>query len=109
MSLSALLDRLESEVTSVPAGRVPERTVKSMHNQCGSPSSPGSLEYLDMPGSVIPRDELNDRQEVPVRAWLIRHADGSLISHHFIPPATESEIRAWYPQAISVEVEEQRA
>ncbi len=109
MSLAALLDRLESEVTSVPAVGGPERTVKSMHNQCGSPGSPGSLEHLDMPGSKIPRDEVNDRQEVPIRAWLIRHANGSLISHHFIPAATESEIRAWYPQAISVEVEEQRA
>ena len=39
------------------------------------------------------------------RAWLIRHADGSLWSHHFIPPATEGEVWAWYPRALAVEVE----
>lgn len=40
------------------------------------------------------------------RAWLIRHHDGALISHHFIPPATEREVRAWYPGASTVEVEQ---
>jgi hypothetical protein len=40
------------------------------------------------------------------RAWLIRHADGSLWSHHFIPPATEREVWAWYPRALAVEGED---
>lgn len=45
-------------------------------------------------------------QEEAHRAWLIRHHDGALISHHFIPPATEREVRSWYPGASVVEVEQ---
>ena len=37
--------------------------------------------------------------DTPHRLWLIRHADGRLISHSFCPPATEAEIRPWYPEA----------
>jgi hypothetical protein len=41
----------------------------------------------------------------PSRLWLIRHADGRVVSHSFCPPATETEVRAWYPQAIAIEPE----
>lgn len=41
----------------------------------------------------------------PRRLWLIRHPDGRLVSHSFTPPATEDELRAWYPQALKIEPE----
>ena len=35
----------------------------------------------------------------PQRLWLIRHPDGSVVSHAFSPPATRAEVEAWYPGA----------
>ena len=43
--------------------------------------------------------------DTPHRLWLLRHADGRLISHSFTPPATERQVRDWYPQALSIEPE----
>lgn len=37
--------------------------------------------------------------DIPRRLWLLRHADGRLISHSFTPAATEAEVSAWYPNA----------
>lgn len=37
--------------------------------------------------------------DLPLRRWLIRHADGSLASHSFDPPATQPEVEALYPGA----------
>lgn len=37
--------------------------------------------------------------DIPRRLWLLRHADGRLVSHSFCPPATEPQVRAWYPEA----------
>ena len=37
--------------------------------------------------------------DTPRRLWLLRHADGRLISHSFCPPASLEEVRAWYPDA----------
>ena len=93
MSLAALLDRLESEVPSVPLASEPEGTAKPLHNQAGSLGSLSSL-----------REQ--DKSEVR-RLWLIRHEDGRLISHSFTPPATWREVRGWYPRALSVEVEDE--
>lgn len=93
MSLAALLDRLESEVPSVPLASEPEGTAKHLHNQAGSLGSLSSL-----------REQ--DKSEVR-RLWLIRHEDGRLISHSFTPPATWREVRGWYPRALSVEVEDE--
>ena len=90
MSLAALLERLESEVPSVPLASEPEGTAKPLHNQAGSLGSLSSL-----------REQ--DKSEVR-RLWLIRHEDGRLISHSFTPPATWREVRGWYPRALSVEV-----
>ncbi len=39
------------------------------------------------------------------RLWLIHHADGRLISHSFTPPATEAQVRSWYPNALIIEPE----
>ena len=36
---------------------------------------------------------------MPRRLWLLRHADGRLVSHSFCPPASLEEVRAWYPDA----------
>ena len=93
MSLAALLDRLESEVPSVPLASEPEGTAKHLHNQAGSLGSLSSLRE-------------HDKSEVR-RLWLIRHEDGRLISHSFTPPATWREVRGWYPRALSVEVEDE--
>jgi hypothetical protein len=41
----------------------------------------------------------------PRRLWLISHAGGEVASHSFTPPATEGEVRRWYPQALKVEME----
>lgn len=41
----------------------------------------------------------------PKRLWLVRHPDGSVGSHSFCPPATRTEVSAWYPDAI-IEPEE---
>ena len=92
MSLAALLNRLESEVPSVPLASEPEGTAKHLHNQAGSLGSLSSLRE-------------HDKSEVR-RLWLIRHEDGRLISHSFTPPATWREVRGWYPRALSVEVED---
>lgn len=40
------------------------------------------------------------------RLWLIRHEDGRLVSHSFTPPATETEVLGWYPEAIHIEHED---
>lgn len=34
----------------------------------------------------------------PRRLWLIHHPDTGWVSHSFTPPATEAEVRAWYPE-----------
>lgn len=39
----------------------------------------------------------------PWRLWLIRHADGRLISHSFTPAASRQEVEGWYPEALSAE------
>jgi hypothetical protein len=41
------------------------------------------------------------------RLYLIRHADGALASHSFTPGATPAEVRAWYPDATSIEPEDE--
>ena len=93
MGLSALLDRLESEVPSVPAVSEPEGTAKPLHNQAGSLGSLSSL-----------REQ--DKSEVR-RLWLIRHQDGRLISHSFCPPASRDEVSGWYPLALSIDPEDE--
>ena len=35
----------------------------------------------------------------PQRLWLVRHHDGSVVSHTFCPPATRAEVYGWYPGA----------
>lgn len=45
----------------------------------------------------------------PRRLWLIRHPDGHFESHSFCPPATLTEVRGWYPDALSIEPEEPEA
>ena len=42
---------------------------------------------------------------IPIRLWLIRHGDGRRVSHSFTPPATERQVRAWYPDSLTVEPE----
>lgn len=42
---------------------------------------------------------------IPIRHWVIRHGDGRLVSHSFTPPATESQVRDWYPLALTIEPE----
>lgn len=42
---------------------------------------------------------------IPIRLWAIRHGDGRLVSHSFTPPATERQVRAWYPDSITIEPE----
>mgnify|MGYP001768756202 CR=1 FL=1 len=93
MSLAALLDRLESEVPSVPLASEPEGTAKHLHNQAGSLGSLSSL-----------REQ--DKSEVR-RLWLIRHQDGRLISHSFCPPASRDEVSGWYPLALSIDPEDE--
>ncbi len=48
---------------------------------------------------------LSSPEHRPCRLWLIRHCDGSLASHSFNPPATSTEVRSWYPTALSIEPE----
>ena len=93
MSISALLDRLESEVPSVPLVSEPEGTAKPLHNQAGSLGSLSSLREHD-------RSELH-------RLWLIRHHGGRLISHSFCPPASRDEVSGWYPLALSIDPEDE--
>jgi hypothetical protein len=45
-------------------------------------------------------------QGIPSRLWLIRHADGALVSHSFTPPASREEVAGWYPEALAIEPEE---
>ena len=56
------------------------------------------------------QDSANDATETVIarasRLWLIHHADGRMISHSFTPAATETEVRGWYPEALSIEVED---
>ncbi len=42
----------------------------------------------------------------PLRLWVIRHDDGRLVSHSFTPPASERQVRAWYPDSLTIEPEE---
>lgn len=37
------------------------------------------------------------------RLWLVIQADGRLVSHSYTPPATEAEVRSWYPEALVIE------
>jgi hypothetical protein len=41
--------------------------------------------------------------DIPRRLWLLRHADGRLISHSFTPPVSLAEVRAEYPGALILE------
>ncbi len=53
-----------------------------------------------------PRNEKaanSDTESEPRRLWLIRHDDGRLVSHSFTPPATDAEVRGWYPGALAIE------
>lgn len=44
----------------------------------------------------------------PSHRWLIRHADGRLISHSYTPhPASREEVSAEYPDAVSIEPEDE--
>ena len=45
--------------------------------------------------------------DTTIRLWLVRHPDGRLVSHSFCPPASEAEVRAWYPQALTTAADEQ--
>ena len=56
------------------------------------------------------QDSANDGTETVIarasRLWLIRHADGRLISHSFTPAASRQEVEGWYPEALSIEPED---
>lgn len=41
------------------------------------------------------------------RLWLIHHPDTGWVSHAFTPPASEAEVRAWYPEA-TIEPEDEQ-
>lgn len=43
----------------------------------------------------------------PRRLWFITHDDGQIISHSCTPPATLSDVRVRYPEALSIEPEEE--
>jgi len=44
----------------------------------------------------------------PRRLWLVTHLDGRSVSHSFTPGATLTEVRGWYPDALSIEPEDAR-
>lgn len=44
--------------------------------------------------------------DIPRRLWLIHHQDTGWVSHAFTPPATATEVRAWYPEA-TIELEDE--
>jgi hypothetical protein len=80
--------------------RPPPPSVESIETPQG-----GALDTLDTtpPG---PFQKISSTEQSPAcRLWLITHADGRLVSHSFTPPATEDELRAWYPQALKIEPE----
>ena len=70
-------------------------------------AKPDLMAYLrhhpDYANSPIPPPPLRE----PCRFWLIRHLDGRLMAHTFTPPATEAEVCAWYPQALTIAADEQ--
>ena len=56
------------------------------------------------------QDSANDATETVIarasRLWLIHHADGRMISHSFTPAASRQEVEGWYPDALSIEPED---
>jgi hypothetical protein len=46
-----------------------------------------------------------NKAAIPRRLWRIRHADNSLWSHSFTPPATLPEVRRLHPHALAIEPE----
>jgi hypothetical protein len=46
---------------------------------------------------------LSSAERRTYRLFLVRHPDGTLMSHSFTPRATLAEVRGWYPDAPSVE------
>jgi len=66
------------------------------------PAAPAALAAVGPAG-----DETKVLVEGARTSWLIEHHDGALALHHFTPPATLKEIRGWYPDAVSIELEEQ--
>lgn len=101
MGILNLLNRLQEASQPVPSVLTLENQQGTEKNEMNQSSSRGSLGSRKKTAGA---DNLG--QGEAFRLWLIRHADGSLWSHSFTPPATEEEVRRLHPHALELEVDE---